>query len=198
MAATYSQGPTRPTMISSSVSNDQEQEYKWEKKYIIDNLPPWIYTNYEQPKNMVECEAMLLTCKYTIEDIDLQITIRELGEDTSDKNLIHWKRQALKAKQTHANLLHAYSYWKIFNETDQKKAKEDKQESYSEKLEELEMTILSFGSSLQSTLEFLQDSDIGADPALEEIMEGMPTVFVDGVTLEEAGKKAPADKRGEW
>ena len=93
----------------------------WDEKYIIENLPSWIYTDSPQPKDVTECEAKISSIEYTLRDIDMQIEIRELelktgsSRHTSNFEYEKWKVQALRAKQTHLYLLNAYKYWLIFN-----------------------------------------------------------------------------------
>jgi len=80
----------------------------WSQKYVIDNLPPWIYSDSEEPKTWAEFE--------------LQIEIRELELKTgssrhqSSFDYEKWKTQALRAKQTHMYMLNAYTYWILLNE----------------------------------------------------------------------------------
>jgi hypothetical protein len=96
----------------------------WEERYVIDNLPTWIYTDNKQPTAIEECRAKLSSIEYTIRDIDLQIEIRELelktgsSRHSSSFDYEKWKGQALRAKQTHLYLLNAYKYWLILNERD--------------------------------------------------------------------------------
>lgn len=96
----------------------------WEERYVIDNLPTWIYTDNKQPTSIEECRAKLSSIEYTIRDIDLQIEIRELelktgsSRHSSSFDYEKWKGQALRAKQTHLYLLNAYKYWLILNERD--------------------------------------------------------------------------------
>lgn len=93
----------------------------WDDKYVIENLPNWIYTDSPQPRDIAECEAKISSIEYTLRDIDLQIEIRELelktgsSRHTSNFEYEKWKVQALRAKQTHLYLLNAYKYWLIFN-----------------------------------------------------------------------------------
>jgi len=93
----------------------------WDDKYIIENLPSWIYTDSPQPKDVTECEAKISSIEYTLRDIDMQIEIRELelktgsSRHTSNFEYEKWKVQALRAKQTHLYLLNAYKYWLILN-----------------------------------------------------------------------------------
>lgn len=93
----------------------------WDPKYMIDNLPPWLYTDNEEPTSLVECEAKVKSLEFTLQDIDLQIQIRELELKTgssrygSSFEFEKWQAQALKAKQTHLNLINAYTYWFLLN-----------------------------------------------------------------------------------
>jgi hypothetical protein len=97
----------------------------WSQKYVIDNLPPWIYSDSQEPKNLVECKAKISALEYTIKDIELQIQIRELELKTgssrhqSSFDYEKWKTQAMRAKQTHMYMLNAYTYWKILNEKEE-------------------------------------------------------------------------------
>lgn len=93
----------------------------WDQKYVIENLPNWIYTDSPQPKDISDCEARISSIEYTLIDIDLQIEIRELelktgsSRHTSSFEYEKWKGQALRAKQTHLYMLNAYKYWLILN-----------------------------------------------------------------------------------
>ncbi len=88
--------------------------YTWDKKYIVENLPSWVYSEYKQPDSLAECDARISSIECTIEDIDIQIKIKELAEAHSQtKEFEKWKIQALKARQTHMYLLNAYKYWSI-------------------------------------------------------------------------------------
>jgi hypothetical protein len=106
----------------------------WDARYVIDNLPPWIYSDNVPPASVQECEAKISALEYTIKDIELQIDIRELELHTGNSrhqssfDYEKWKVQALRAKQTHYYLLNAYKYWLIKNtpekvDTDQKLCK---------------------------------------------------------------------------
>lgn len=94
----------------------------WEAKYVIDNLPAWIYSDNKQPETLEECRAKISSTEYTIRDIELQIEIRELELKTgnsrhnSNFEFDRWKTQALRAKQTHLYLLNAHKYWLALNE----------------------------------------------------------------------------------
>jgi hypothetical protein len=94
----------------------------WDQKFIIDNLPSWIYSDNHQPESIEECKAKISAIEYTIRDIDLQIEIRELelktgsSRHSSSFEFDRWKAQALRAKQTHMYLLNAYTYWLLLSE----------------------------------------------------------------------------------
>lgn len=97
----------------------------WEPDFVIDNLPPWIYSDNEPPTTVKECRAKVSALEYTIKDIELQIEIRELELHTGNSrhqssfDYEKWKVQALRAKQTHYYLLNAYKYWLIKNTPDE-------------------------------------------------------------------------------
>ena len=94
----------------------------WDSKYVIDNLPVWIYSDNKQPESLQECKAKISSTEYTIRHIELQIEIRELERNTgssrhnSSFEYERWKTQALRAKQTHLYLLNAYTYWLALNQ----------------------------------------------------------------------------------
>ena len=98
----------------------------WDTKYVIENLPSWIYTDNKQPESIEECKAKISSTEYTIRDIELQIEIRELELKTgssrhnSSFEFDRWKTQALRAKQTHLYLLNAQKYWLALNEHNDK------------------------------------------------------------------------------
>lgn len=95
----------------------------WDAKYVIENLPAWIYSDNKQPESIEECKAKISSTEYTIRDIELQIEIRELELKTgssrhnSSFEFDRWKTQALRAKQTHLYLLNAHKYWLMLNES---------------------------------------------------------------------------------
>jgi len=97
----------------------------WSSQYVIDNLPPWIYSDSEEPRDLAECKAKISALEYTIKDIELQIEIRELELKTgssrhqSSFDYEKWKTQALRAKQTHMYMLNAFTYWALLNENRQ-------------------------------------------------------------------------------
>ena len=94
----------------------------WDSEFVIDNLPPWIYTDNKPPSSIRECQAKISAIEYTIKDIDLQMEIGELelrtGSSRHQTNFDYekWKTQALRAKQTHYYLLNAHKYWLIKNQ----------------------------------------------------------------------------------
>lgn len=100
---------------------EKEQTFLWSSEYIISNLPPWVYQQNEEPKTLEECDATICKLEHTIEDIELQIHIRDFeletgtGRQQSKYEHDKWVVQALKAKQTHKYLLSAYKYWRIIN-----------------------------------------------------------------------------------
>ena len=99
-------------------------ECKWEGKYVIENLPPWIYTRYEQPKSIQEAKAKISNLKHTLADMDIQLEIRQVertiqhesGEHTRDTEWAEKNKRILKAKQTTGHVLAAYNYYLIMNE----------------------------------------------------------------------------------
>lgn len=117
----------------------------WDSKYVIDNLPVWIYSDNKQPESLQECKAKISSTEYTIRDIELQIEIRELELKTgssrhnSSFEYERWKTQALRAKQTHLYLLNAYTYWLALNqkETNATAASKTQSEETLKKLIEL-------------------------------------------------------------
>lgn len=104
-----------PTPVEQKIS-------LWDSRYVIENLPMWIYTDNEQPNSLSECKAKISSLKYTMDDISLQIEIRDLELRTGNSRhqtsfeYEKWKTQALRAKQTHMYLLNAYTYWLLLNE----------------------------------------------------------------------------------
>tara|TARA_R100000008_G_C3530235_1_gene138857 strand:- start:85 stop:501 length:417 start_codon:yes stop_codon:yes gene_type:complete len=104
----------------------------WSSKYVIENLPPWIYSDSEEPKCPSECKAKISALQYTIKDIELQIQIRDLELKTgssrhqSNFDFEKWKAQALRAKQTHMYMLNAFTYWLILNEKDEAESQDFK------------------------------------------------------------------------
>lgn len=100
---------------------ETDQPFLWTPEYIIANLPPWVYKQNPEPKSLEECDATICKLEHTIEDIELQIHIRQFEQDTgikrSQSKYEHdkWVVQALRAKQTHKYQLSAYQYWRIIN-----------------------------------------------------------------------------------
>lgn len=127
----------------------------WDKKFIIENLPTWIYSDNPQPTSIEECKAKISAITYTIRDIELQIEIRELELKTgssrhnSSFEFERWKAQALRAKQTHLYLLNAYTYWLLLSEP---KTNENNTE---QKLEELIKLLIEDPSDIFEKLEAL-------------------------------------------
>ena len=107
----------------SSLETRQPKSSLWADKYIIPNLPPWIYSDNEPPIDVKDCEAKISAIEYTIIDIDLQVDIRQsecaMGSSRykSSYDFEKWKCQALKAKQSQYYLLNAHKYWLILNST---------------------------------------------------------------------------------
>jgi hypothetical protein len=97
----------------------------WGSDDVIDNLPPWIYSDNEPPTSVQECKAKISALEYTIKDIELQVEIRELELRTGNSrhqssfDYEKWRVQALRAKQTHYYMLNAYKYWLIKNTSEQ-------------------------------------------------------------------------------
>jgi hypothetical protein len=121
-------------MTYTSERKPSTKECLWASNHVIDNLPPWIYTDNVPPTSVQECKAKISALDYTIKDIELQVEIRELELHTGNSrhqssfDYEKWRVQALRAKQTHYYLLNAYKYWLIKNtpeqvDTDQKLCK---------------------------------------------------------------------------
>lgn len=108
--------------MSLSTTPVEQKTSLWDPRYVIENLPTWIYTDNEQPNSLSECKAKISSLKYTMDDINLQIEIRDLELRTGNSRhqtsfeYEKWKTQALRAKQTHMYLLNAYTYWLLLNE----------------------------------------------------------------------------------
>lgn len=108
--------------MSLSTTPAEQKTSLWDPRYVIENLPTWIYTDNEQPNSLSECKAKISSLKYTMDDINLQIEIRDLELRTGNSRhqtsfeYEKWKTQALRAKQTHMYLLNAYTYWLLLNE----------------------------------------------------------------------------------
>ena len=118
-------------MDYTTSSTSESKPCLWDKRYVIENLPVWIYTDNEQPETFSKCKAKVSSLKYTIEDIELQIQIRELELKTgnsrhqSNFDFEKWKTQALRARQTHLYMLNAYTYWMLLNERNEIEEKTD-------------------------------------------------------------------------
>jgi hypothetical protein len=115
----------RSPAYSQNSTVSESSQTKWDSKYIIDNLPQWIYSDNEEPKSVTDCHAKISCLEYTLKDIDLQIEIRQLELQTGNSrhqstfDFDKWRTGALKAKQTHLQLLNAYKYWLIKNTPDE-------------------------------------------------------------------------------
>ena len=111
----------RSPHYSQNSSTDTQRPLIWEDKYVIENLPRWIYSDNEQPESVTDCLAQISSIEYTLKDIDLQIEIRELELKTGSSrhqstfDFDKWRTGALRAKQTHLYLLNAFKYWLIKN-----------------------------------------------------------------------------------
>ena len=116
--STYSSPRYSPHSSTGSDSNNKKASL-WPKEYCIDNLPHWIYQDNEPPTNVTDCKAKVSALEYTVQDIELQMEIRELelrmgnSRHGSSYDYEKWRIQALKAKQTHYYLLNAHKYWLI-------------------------------------------------------------------------------------
>lgn len=113
------------TFMPTTSAPVEPKQLQWDKRYVVQNLPVWVYTDNPQPTTLSECKAKISSLKYTIEDIELQIQIRELELETGSSRhstsyeLQKWKAQALRARQTHLYMLNAYSYWLLLNEREE-------------------------------------------------------------------------------
>ena len=123
MAISTGTSKTYSSPSTSTLETKQPKPSLWADKYIIDNLPPWIYSDNHPPINIRDCKAKISAIEYTIIDIDLQVDIRQsecaMGSSRykSSYDFEKWKCQALKAKQSQYYLLNAYKYWMILNST---------------------------------------------------------------------------------
>jgi len=121
MAITTYLSPKYSERSNTSERPHEVKEALWESKYMIDNLPPWIYSTHEQPKTVQECRARISSLEFTLRDIELQLEIRELelrtgnSRHTSTFDFEKWRIGALRAKQTHCYVLNALTYWLILN-----------------------------------------------------------------------------------
>ena len=94
---------------------------QWDKEFVLASLPPWIYTENEQPKDVADCQAKLSNIKHILQDMDLQISIKDTqlqlrqGEVTTVTEYNEWLLKILKAKQSYNYLQNAYNNWLILN-----------------------------------------------------------------------------------
>ena len=116
---------TSSSKTSLNLSTSETKSVKeplWDSRFIIPNLPPWIYSDNEPPISVTDCVAKISALEYTIVDIDLQIDIRQsemsMGNSRyqNSYDFEKWRCQALKAKQSQYYLLNAYKYWLILND----------------------------------------------------------------------------------
>lgn len=124
----------------------------WRSKFVVENLPSWIYSDNDEPRSEAECKAKISSLEYTIKDIELQIEIRELELKTGTSrhgtsyDFEKWKVQALRAKQTHTYLLNAYTYWLLSNQ---------RKESHESKLDSVIRLLIDEPSDFVAQLEKL-------------------------------------------
>ena len=112
-------------MTQSTTFTDNSESYHsecaWDKKYVIDNLPPWVYAKHDQPASIAEAKAKISALEHTLADMDLQIEVRDIevkiGESRHATSFDHdkWKAKILRAKQSSLYVLNAYRYWLILN-----------------------------------------------------------------------------------
>lgn len=108
-------------MTFTTDTDSYHTECAWDKKYIIDNLPPWVYAKHEQPRSVAEAKAKISALEHTLKDMDLQIEVRDIevkiGESRHATSFEHdkWKAKILRAKQSSLYVLNAYRYWLILN-----------------------------------------------------------------------------------
>ena len=111
-------------MTFTTDTDSYHTECAWDRKYIIDNLPPWVYTKHEQPRSVAEAKAKISALEHTLKDMDLQIEVRDIevkiGESRHATSFEHdkWKAKILRAKQSSLYVLNAYKYWLILNTED--------------------------------------------------------------------------------
>jgi hypothetical protein len=104
--------------------NDFHADCAWDKKYVIDNLPPWVYAKHDQPKSVAEAKAKISALEHTLLDMDLQIEVRDIevkiGESRHATPFDHekWRAKILRAKQSSLYVLNAFRYWLILNTQD--------------------------------------------------------------------------------
>tara|TARA_Y100001972_G_C7552067_1_gene277531 strand:+ start:51 stop:572 length:522 start_codon:yes stop_codon:yes gene_type:complete len=101
-----------------------ESKLRWDSRFVIKNLPGWVYTDFAEPTSTSECKALISAAEYTIADIDLQIEIKKADLDRKPSTAAHeayqkWLSGALRAKQTNMYLLSAYNYWKLLSVDDE-------------------------------------------------------------------------------
>jgi len=65
-------------MTFTTDTDSYHTECAWDRKYIIDNLPPWVYTKHEQPRSVAEAKAKISALEHTLKDMDLQIEVRDI------------------------------------------------------------------------------------------------------------------------
>ena len=112
-------------MTFTTDTDSYHTECAWDKKYIIDNLPPWVYAKHEQPRSVAEAKAKISALEHTLKDMDLQVEVRDIevkiGESRHASSFEHekWRSKILRAKQSSLYVLNAYKYWLILNIEDQ-------------------------------------------------------------------------------
>jgi hypothetical protein len=112
-------------MTFTTDTDSYHTECAWDKKYIIDNLPPWVYAKHEQPRSVAEAKAKISALEHTLKDMDLQVEVRDIevkiGESRHASSFEHekWRSKILRAKQSSLYVLNAYKYWLILNTEDQ-------------------------------------------------------------------------------
>lgn len=120
--ATSTSSSTIFSNISSPKSENPSQTFVWDKKYVIENLPPYIYESNEPPSSFAHCEAKISSIELTIIDIDIQIDIKQAemnlgsGKYSNNWDFEKWRVSALRAKQNQYYLLNAYKYWLKLND----------------------------------------------------------------------------------
>ena len=108
-------------MASTTALSKKSSVTQWDKEFVLASLPPWIYTENEQPKDVADCQAKLSNIRHILQDIDLQISIKDTqlqlrqGEVTTVTEYNQWLLKILKAKQSYNYLLNAYNNWLILN-----------------------------------------------------------------------------------
>ena len=108
-------------MTFTTDTDSYHTECAWDQKYVIDNLPPWVYSKHDQPTSIAEAKAKISALEHTLQDMDLQIEVRDIevkiGESRHATSFEHdkWKAKILRAKQSSLYVLNAYRYWLILN-----------------------------------------------------------------------------------